>query len=49
MLKSGITQPRDAAIVSPVEKLPAQSLVIPPRRQEVRLSELVEKRRAIAA
>jgi cellulose synthase (UDP-forming) len=49
MLKGGVTQPRDAAIVSPAEKLPAQSLVIPPRRQKVRLSELIEKRRAIAA
>jgi hypothetical protein len=49
MLKSGIAPPLDAAVASPVEKLPAQSLVIPPQRQKVRLSELVENRRAIAA
>ena len=47
--KSVATQPRDAAIIAPVEKLRAQSLVIPPRSQKIHLSELVKKRRAIAA
>lgn len=32
-----------------VEKLPAQSLIVPPQPQRVRLAELVEKRRALAA
>jgi cellulose synthase/poly-beta-1,6-N-acetylglucosamine synthase-like glycosyltransferase len=33
----------------PVERLPAQSLVLPPQRQKTRLSELVETRRDLAA
>jgi cellulose synthase (UDP-forming) len=37
------------AIVAAVEKLPARSLVVPPHASAVRLSELVERRRAIAA
>jgi cellulose synthase (UDP-forming) len=38
-----------AESAGPAEKLPAQSLVIPPRPQAVRLADLVESRRAIAA
>jgi cellulose synthase (UDP-forming) len=34
---------------SPIEKLPARSLLIPPRPQRLSLSDLGEKRRAIAA
>jgi len=34
---------------TPVERLPAQSLVLPPERQKTRLSELVESRRDLAA
>jgi cellulose synthase (UDP-forming) len=49
ILKSGTEQTPDVAVASPVEQLPAQSLVISPQPQRVRLSELVEQRRAIAA
>jgi cellulose synthase (UDP-forming) len=35
--------------VSPTEKLPAESLVVPPQAHTPRLDELVEQRRAIAA
>jgi cellulose synthase (UDP-forming) len=37
------------AVASPIEKLPARSLVIPPQPQTFRLSDLVEDRRRIAA
>ena len=49
MLKGRAEQTPDVAVASAVEKLPAQSLVILPQGQKVRLSELVEKRRALAA
>lgn len=39
----------DTVVALPVEKLPAQSLVISPQRQIVRLSDVGEKRRSIAA
>jgi cellulose synthase (UDP-forming) len=35
--------------IPPVEKLPAQTLVLSPQRQKVRLSDLVETRRGLAA
>ena len=38
----------DNVVTLPVEKLPARSLVVSPRPQAVRLSELVEQRRAMA-
>jgi cellulose synthase (UDP-forming) len=42
-------KPSDVVVVSPVEKLPARSLVISPQPQTFRLSDLVENRRRIAA
>jgi cellulose synthase (UDP-forming) len=39
----------ESVVALPIEKLPAQSLVIIPQRQMLPLSDLVEKRRAIAA
>ena len=49
MLKRPAGKAADVGVALPVEKLPAQSLAILPRPQIVRLSELGEKRRAIAA
>jgi cellulose synthase (UDP-forming) len=49
MLNRPAEKTADFVVALPVEKLPAQSLAISPRPQVVRLSELGEKRRAIAA
>jgi cellulose synthase (UDP-forming) len=49
MLKRTAEKTADVGVALPVEKLPAQSLAISPRPQIVRLSDLSEKRRAIAA
>jgi cellulose synthase (UDP-forming) len=49
MLKRGTEQTPDVVAALPAEKLSAQSLVILPKPQTVRLSELGEKRRAITA
>ena len=49
MLKRTAEKTADVGVALPIQKLPAQSLAISPRPQIVRLSELGEKRRAIAA
>jgi cellulose synthase (UDP-forming) len=49
MLERAADKASDAVVASPIEKLPACSLLIPPRPQTLRLSDLGEKRRAIAA
>jgi cellulose synthase (UDP-forming) len=49
MLESTEYTPSAAVVRSPVERLPPRSLVISPQPQILRLSELVEKRRVIAA
>ncbi len=48
MQQDGVSTP-DAPAAPSSEKLPARSLVVPPQPQPVRLSDLVEKRRALAA
>jgi cellulose synthase (UDP-forming) len=48
--RSSLSQPASSTtVVLPTEKLPAQSLIIPPRIQSASLAELGEKRRALAA
>jgi hypothetical protein len=49
MLERAANKATDVVVASPIEKLPARSLLIPPRPQTLRLSDLGEKRRAIAA
>ena len=43
------TEPHQAVAALPVEKLPALTLVIPPQPQLLRLSDISDKRRAMAA
>ncbi|MGZ5835673.1 MAG: glycosyltransferase [Xanthobacteraceae bacterium] len=49
MLAHGAEDSGEVAVTLPIEKLPARSLVISPRPQSLRLSELGEKRRKMAA
>jgi cellulose synthase (UDP-forming) len=49
MLERAVDKAPDVVVASPIEKLPALSLLISPRPQTLRLSDLGEKRRAIAA
>jgi cellulose synthase (UDP-forming) len=49
MLERAADRASDVVVALPIEKLPARSLLIPPQPQTLRLSELVEKRRRIAA
>jgi len=49
MLERSANKTSDVIVALPVEKLPAQSLVILPQPQILRLSDFVEKRRTMAA
>jgi cellulose synthase (UDP-forming) len=49
MLERSANEASDVGIVMPIEKLPARSLLVPPQPQRLRLSDLGEQRRSIAA
>jgi hypothetical protein len=49
MLSSAAEITSDPVVALPIEKLPPQSFVIWPQVQAVRLADLAEKRRSIAA
>jgi cellulose synthase (UDP-forming) len=49
MLERSANEASDVGIVMPIERLPARSLLVPPQPQRLRLSDLGEQRRSIAA